>query len=118
MPGAARVLQGVLPLAPSIAPDSAEVYAARALDTEHERALRLKARERLSRGEIPRDPEGRLWAGPGVGLPCAVCDDPIGRHEIEYECQFPAGHALRIVRFHRLCHAIWELERIREHPET
>jgi hypothetical protein len=88
-------------------------YAHRALDSDEE-ALRQKAHEKLRSGELPREAETRLWAGPGIGLPCGVCGNLIGRHETEYEAQFPAGYALRIVRFHRMCHVVWQLERVRE----
>jgi hypothetical protein len=79
-----------------------------------EEALRARARVKLKGGDLPREPEVRLWGGPGFGLPCAVCDIAIPLSEMEYEAQFPAGYTLKVFRFHRICHAVWQLERVRE----
>ena len=70
--------------------------------------LRRLTRERLQRGELPRDKCQVTWFGPGVGEPCAVCARPIARLEIECECEQPGGVVLR---FHQVCFAVWDEER-------
>ncbi len=77
---------------------------------EHE--LRLEARRRIAAGQLPCDPHHSMWAGTGEGLPCSICDRPIGENQIEYELQFD-GEIRPIYRFHRICHQAWELECIR-----
>jgi hypothetical protein len=72
-------------------------------------ALRPRVRAKLDGGTLPRADATRTWAGPGLGLPCAVCDEPITRFETEYELQFAPD--LRTLRFHRHCQALWDAER-------
>lgn len=81
--------------------------------TVDEAALRQRARHKLRSGILPTNAEARVWAGPGLGLPCAVCDEPIERDDLEYEIEFAlgAGKPLQPYRFHRRCHAAWQLER-------
>jgi hypothetical protein len=79
-----------------------------------EEAIRQKARERIQSGRLPRTESIRAWAGPGIGQPCVVCDEPITDRETEFELQFPEGRTgLRGYRFHRFCQAAWEMERHR-----
>jgi hypothetical protein len=66
-----------------------------------EQALRALARAKLDGGDLPMKREMRLWAPPGVHLPCALCERPIARGDVEFELQFPAGHALKVWRLHR-----------------
>jgi hypothetical protein len=83
-----------------------------ASENPDEQALRALARAKLDRGDLPTQREMRLWAGPGANLPCALCERPIARGDVEYELQFPAGHALKVWHLHRVCYAVWELERL------
>ena len=81
-----------------------------------EEALRNKARAVVRAGKFPvRDPD-RVWGGPGVGAPCAVCELPVERSEMEFEVQFETnGHTPGLDKFHlhRRCFAAWEFERKR-----
>ena len=75
--------------------------------------LRERARQKMRHGLLPAQAETRVWAGPGLGLPCAVCDQPIAREDLEYELEFASESTERAgpYRFHRRCHAAWQLER-------
>jgi hypothetical protein len=75
-----------------------------------ERELRAIARRKIEAGALPGAPEIRVWAGPGINKPCALCERPIVSTDLEYELQIPASEALQPYRFHRLCHAAWALE--------
>ena len=70
--------------------------------------LRSRTRDRLQRGELPREKCQVTWFGPGVGQPCSLCERPITRLEIECECEQSGGATLR---FHQACFAIWDEER-------
>jgi len=80
---------------------------------EVERALREKARQRIQSGAMPLAEPNRTWGGPGAGLTCAVCDQPITRNQIEYEVQFvQEGVKIpQIAHLHLSCFAAWDLER-------
>lgn len=69
--------------------------------------LRLLTRDKLRRGELPREKCQVTWFGPGIGQPCDLCRRPISRTEIECECE-QSGPALR---FHQACFAVWDEER-------
>jgi hypothetical protein len=87
--------------------------------TVDEAALRERARQKLRSGVLPASAEARVWAGPGLGLPCAVCDQAIERDDLEYELEFALGPGtpLQPYRFHRRCHAAWQLERTVSRPD-
>ena len=70
--------------------------------------LRSLTRDRLQRGELPREKCVVTWFGPGVGPACVLCKRPITRLEIECECEQAGGPT---VRFHQACFAIWDEER-------
>jgi hypothetical protein len=70
--------------------------------------LRSLTRDRLQRGELPREKCQVTWFGPGLGLRCELCRRPIRRTEIECECVRPGGEVLR---FHQACFAVWDDER-------
>jgi hypothetical protein len=78
--------------------------------------LRNKAREVVRQGKLPARPPNRVWGGPGVDAPCAVCELPVGKNEMELEVQFARdGHGgggdLDKFHLHRRCFAAWEFER-------
>jgi hypothetical protein len=82
---------------------------------EDEAALREKARAAIRSGKLPalRRPD-RAWSGHGVGAPCAVCQLPIQRYDLEFEIQFEHDGAppeLDRFQLHLRCFAVWELER-------
>jgi hypothetical protein len=54
-----------------------------------EAAPREHARRAIHSGERPRQEPDRPWGGPGVGVPCSVCEKAITRDQGEYEIQFP-----------------------------
>jgi len=85
-----------------------------------EPVLRERARAKIRRGALPADAETRVWAGPGLGLPCAVCEQPIGGDELEYELQFARGPLQPPERYrvHGRCHAAWQLERTTTRPDS
>jgi len=74
-----------------------------------ENELRVEARRRISLGHLPCVAQHYLWAGPGDGRPCSLCDRPIDPRQIEYELEFPLIPEMQM-RFHRICHQVWELE--------
>ncbi len=73
-------------------------------DTE---ALRIRARERIEQGRLPRTKAARTWGGLGSGLECDLCDAAIASSEPEFELQIDLSAPSQSVRFHRQCHAIW-----------
>jgi hypothetical protein len=73
-------------------------------------ALRVRARERIGQGRLPRRPAARTWGGPGSGLLCDLCDTAVLSSEPEFELQLEPAASI-VVRFHRRCHTIWESAR-------
>jgi hypothetical protein len=79
--------------------------------------LREKARAALRAEKIPNRKPDRTWGGPGVGAPCAICDLPVKRDELEFEVQFDHdrdNQGLDKYHVHTRCFAAWELERRRD----
>ena len=81
-----------------------------------EDVLRSKARAVVQQGKMPAHAPDRVWGGPGVDAPCAVCERPISKNEMEFEVQFARdGHGgggdLDKFHLHRRCFAAWEFER-------
>jgi hypothetical protein len=67
----------------------------------------------MKAGNLPdRHPE-RMWGGPGIGAPCAVCGKIIGTEELEFELQFTSDDEPGVATFHvhATCFTDWELER-------
>jgi hypothetical protein len=75
--------------------------------------LHARAQERLRARLLPWDEPLNLYAGPGTGMSCALCDTAILEKTVEYEVEF-AGGELR--RFHIECHGVWDFERSRSVP--
>jgi hypothetical protein len=75
--------------------------------------VRATIREKLGRGALPREKCLVTWFGPGAGHPCAACERPISRQQIECECE----QALQgFIRFHQSCFAVWDEERRQGEP--
>jgi hypothetical protein len=76
-------------------------------------ALRAQARKAVQGGKLPARSPDRVWGGPGVDAPCAVCTLPVGKGEMEFEVQFEqaGGGGLDKFHLHRRCFAAWEFER-------
>jgi hypothetical protein len=80
----------------------------------NEAEIRQLAREALHKQRLPRERPDRTWGGPGIGVPCAVCQKPVSRDELEYEIQFSrdgADPSLDRFHLHLRCFAAWEMER-------
>lgn len=79
-----------------------------------EAVLREKARAAVHQGKLPSRGPDRVWGGPGIGVPCAVCGVPVTKDEMEFEIQFARdGGSPDLDKFHlhRRCFAAWEFER-------
>jgi len=70
-------------------------------------ALRVRARERIEQGRLPRARAFRTWGGRGTGARCDLCDAVIASDEPEFELQLDLSPSGEPVRLHRLCHALW-----------
>ena len=67
-----------------------------------------------SYGKLPARRPDRTWGGPGVGAPCAVCNEPVMKDQLELEVQFARERAvpgLDKFHIHVRCFAAWEFER-------
>jgi hypothetical protein len=76
--------------------------------------LRDKARAAVREGKIPSLRPDRTWGGPGVGAPCAICELPVTKEEMEFEIQFVRdgdNPGLDKFHVHIRCFAAWEFER-------
>ena len=80
--------------------------------------LRAKARESVESGRMPGRSPDRLWGGKGTGAACAICCEPVGTDQIEFEIEFdrqgptPGKDKYRA---HLACLSAWEFER-RKNP--
>lgn len=82
---------------------------------DDELILRDMALAAIRRGRLPalRQP-AHAGAGPGVDAPCAVCERPVHRQDLELVIQFEqrgAAAAFDTLHLHLRCFAVWELER-------
>ena len=79
-----------------------------------EPVLQEQAREAIRCGKLPSRRSDRMFGGPGLGQPCAVCGKPLPREEMAIELEFNrhgATPGLDTYHFHHRCYAAWELER-------
>ena len=74
--------------------------------------VRLRVRQLLKAGELPRVYPAKLWVAPATSLPCCCCAEPI-KTGYEYELAFPGPISLK---FHPRCYVIWDEEKA-ETPE-
>lgn len=73
----------------------------------HELELKRRALERIRQGVLPAEIPKTIWAGPGTGMPCSLCDRPVGPAEMEYEIDGRSkGGTQSTLRFHLQCHAL------------
>lgn len=79
-------------------------------------ALRARARERIDEGRLPRARALRTWGGRGSGLRCDLCDEAITSDEPEFELQLDPIPSGEPIRFHRLCHGLWNEAREDSEP--
>ena len=73
--------------------------------TDFDTVLFARAREYLRAGRLPSTVPESIWAGPGTGVKCNLCEEIIGPDQIEYEFEV----AEWAVRLHIRCHALWQL---------
>jgi hypothetical protein len=98
MSGSGPYPEPVTPLSPRTATPAAD-------------ALRRRAQERIRAGTLPLQTPDRSWAGRGSGEACGVCGLPIEPTSPEYDLEFMSDSVPVLVRFHRVCLAMWELLR-------
>jgi len=79
--------------------------------TELESQLRVIARARIAKGELPcLEPPLRMWGGHGSGKGCVVCDKTIEATDVEIEVEETVEGARKVMLFHTVCQSIWQLE--------
>ena len=71
------------------------------------------AKQRIQAGELPCDPDRRMWGSRGSGALCSLCGRPIRHEEVEYEIEMPEEGAERVLRLHLACHSVWQAECMR-----
>ena len=80
---------------------------ARRLD---DRRLTRAVREALRSGRIPARQADQLWGGPGSGGRCAICEESLETHDVEYELEFARGTTVGAYHVHVACCMAWEAE--------
>jgi len=78
-----------------------------------ETALREKARKAIQSGKLPAMKPSRTWGGPGNGMPCSVCGEPVTQGQMELEIGYRRGNGkpgLDSYFLHVKCFAAWECE--------
>ncbi len=79
-----------------------------------ENILRMKANEAMRAGKLPQRRPKRMWGGPGIGAPCAVCAEPVKQDELGFEFEFAVDDeeaGAGDCHVHLRCFAAWEFER-------
>lgn len=79
-----------------------------------ENTLRLKAREAMEAGRLPQRRPKRMWGGPGIGAPCAICSEPVKQDELGFELEYAPDQVDTgegDCHVHLRCFAAWEFER-------
>jgi hypothetical protein len=79
--------------------------------------LRAQARKLMQAGKLPNRPPDRMFGGPGVGTPCAVCGASVEQDEAELEIEWDDGTSANTYHLHARCFAALDLE-LREHELT
>lgn len=82
--------------------------------TQRETKLRRVARERIAAGQLPRAVPLQMWGGKGIGRLCALCDQAIEPEEMELEVEQRIAEELAPLRFHVVCHSLWQFECARD----
>jgi hypothetical protein len=75
-----------------------------------EAELRHIARARIEAGKLPCEFPAPTWGGHGSGELCELCNEPIGRYQIEYIVQLPGSTRAQRCPFHLGCYMAWRLE--------
>ena len=74
--------------------------------------VRSIIRMKLAAGLLPREPAGRVWAGPGRGETCNACDERITKGQTVYEWEYGDGK----VQVHLDCYQLWNELRQKPRP--
>jgi hypothetical protein len=69
--------------------------------------LQYRIREKILKGELPKQHCRMTWYGPGTGGICVACERVIAADEVEVECDLPKGGTIRL---HRTCYDVWSNE--------
>jgi hypothetical protein len=78
--------------------------------------LRQKAREALRSGLVPARAPDRTFGGAGSGAACAICGEPVKRHQVGFEVEYRrhgVDPGLDRFELHPKCLKAWEHERIK-----
>ena len=63
---------------------------------------------RIDSGQLPRSRNYEVFGRKGDELPCACCDEPITRPEIEYDVEFSSDTgAVATLPMHAFCYRAW-----------
>lgn len=81
--------------------------ASKSRSTPIDERVRLRVRQLLQSGELPRMYPAKLWVAPATNLLCCCCGEPI-KTGYEYELAFPNARSLK---FHPRCYVIWDEEK-------
>lgn len=74
------------------------------------RRAAVAAREAMRKGHIPSRLADQLWGGPGSGGGCAICNETLRPHQVEYELEFSHGVGAGTYHVHVACCMAWETE--------
>ena len=77
---------------------------------QHDLELKALVADRIRQNLLPARPPKAVWAGPGSGERCSLCDQAINELETEYELEAPVSTGNAVVRLHLRCHTLWQLE--------
>jgi len=59
-----------------------------------ESLLRDQARYAIRSGKLPSRQPDRTWGGPGVGVVCIICDQPVARDQMEFAIGFAGDETM------------------------
>jgi hypothetical protein len=73
--------------------------------------LHEKAAAAILSGKLPARRPDSTWGGPGTGAPCAVCDLPVAKSELEHEFEMQGTGGVEkpslTLHVHIRCFAVW-----------
>ena len=78
-----------------------------------ESLLRDQARYAIRSGKLPSRQPIRTWGGPGVGVVCIICDQPVAQDQMEFAIGFAGDETMPGVdtyHVHLQCFVACELE--------
>jgi hypothetical protein len=70
-----------------------------------------KAAAAILSGKLPSRRPDWTWGGPGTGAPCAVCELPVAKSELEHEFEMQGTggveNATLTLHVHIRCFGVW-----------